>query len=166
MHHPPPHHAHIHALVSRNVQQTSMNVNGCLFFFFFFFFLSHSCMEELNGTPLLHTYMSDRILLTYMSDGVLSGCPSVATCCIARKFTGIMEGRFNLCKSRTSPSDVAGQHNKIGDITLRADLIPLKPVEKVSCWSVSKFTEKISIRICMTHLSWKLRWNKKSALCF
>ena len=31
-HHPPPHCAHIHCLVSRNIQQASMNANGCNFF--------------------------------------------------------------------------------------------------------------------------------------
>ena len=45
-HHPPPHCAHIHCLVSTNVQQMSMNVNGCNFF----------CTEEFNATPLLHLH--------------------------------------------------------------------------------------------------------------
>jgi hypothetical protein len=43
MHHPPPHCAHIHSLASINVQQTSLNVNGCNFF----------RIEEFNDTPLL-----------------------------------------------------------------------------------------------------------------
>ena len=44
-HHPPPHCANIHCLVSINVQQALMNVIGCHFF----------CMEEFSYTPLLHT---------------------------------------------------------------------------------------------------------------
>jgi len=32
MHHPPPHSAHIHCSISINVQQGSMNINGCYFF--------------------------------------------------------------------------------------------------------------------------------------
>ena len=44
MHHPLPHCAHIHCLVTINIQQVSMNVNRCNFF----------CMEEFNSTPLLH----------------------------------------------------------------------------------------------------------------
>jgi len=45
-HHPPPHCANIHCLVSVNVQQASMNVTGCNFF----------CMEEFSYTPLLHMH--------------------------------------------------------------------------------------------------------------
>jgi len=45
-HHPPPHCAHIHCLVSIAL----IYVNGCHFF----------CMEEFNYTPLLHTHFHDR----------------------------------------------------------------------------------------------------------
>jgi len=49
-HHPSLHCAHIHCLVSINVQKVSMNVSGCHFF----------CMEEFNGTLLLHSYFQVR----------------------------------------------------------------------------------------------------------
>jgi len=49
-HHPLPHCANIHCLVSVNIQQASMNVIGCNFF----------CMEEFNYTPLLHTHFHIR----------------------------------------------------------------------------------------------------------
>jgi len=41
-HHPPPCYAHVHCLISINIQQTSMNVNWC------------------NFTPLLHTHFHVR----------------------------------------------------------------------------------------------------------
>ena len=50
MHHPPPHCANIHCLVSVNIQQASMNVTGSNFFH----------MEEFNYTPLLHTHFHVR----------------------------------------------------------------------------------------------------------
>jgi len=45
-----PHCAHIHSLVSINIQQASMSINGCNFF----------CMEEFDNTPLLHTHFHVR----------------------------------------------------------------------------------------------------------
>ena len=42
MHHSPPHCAHIHCLVSINVQQTSVNVNRCCFFHMKDFSVTHS----------------------------------------------------------------------------------------------------------------------------
>jgi len=44
-----PHSAHIHWLVSINVQRASVNVNGCHFF----------CMEDFNDTSLLATSEAD-----------------------------------------------------------------------------------------------------------
>ena len=79
MHHPPPHCAHIHWLVSINVQQVSVNVSGCCFF----------CMEEFSYTPLLRPY--------FMSDAILSDCPSAAICHIATKRNGMLVRRVNLC---------------------------------------------------------------------
>ena len=45
MYHLPPHCAHMHCVVSINVQQPSVNVSGCHFFH----------MKELNSMPWLHT---------------------------------------------------------------------------------------------------------------
>ena len=49
-HHPPLHCTHIHCLVSRNIQQAPVNVNGCYFFH----------MEEFSNTPLLHVHFYAR----------------------------------------------------------------------------------------------------------
>jgi len=49
-HRPPLHCAHIHSLVSINIQQVLMNINGGHFF----------CMEEFRGTPLLHPHFHVR----------------------------------------------------------------------------------------------------------
>ena len=49
-HHPPPDCAHIHCLVSINIQQASMNVSGCIFF----------CMKEFSDTPLLYMHFHVR----------------------------------------------------------------------------------------------------------
>ena len=50
LHHPLPRCAHIHSLVSINVQQASVNVNGCHFF----------CMEEFSDMPFLHKHFHAR----------------------------------------------------------------------------------------------------------
>ena len=50
MHHPQPHCAHIHCLVSINIHQVSMNINGCNIFH----------MEEFNDTPFFHTHLHVR----------------------------------------------------------------------------------------------------------
>ena len=47
MHHPSPHHAHIHCMISINVQQASMYVNGCHCL---------SCMEEISSISLPHMH--------------------------------------------------------------------------------------------------------------
>jgi len=49
-HHPLVHCAHIHCVVSINIQKTLMNVNGCHCF----------QMEEFNDTPLLHPHFCVR----------------------------------------------------------------------------------------------------------
>lgn len=49
-HHPLPHRAHIHCLVTVNVKCVSENVNGCHFF----------CTEELNSRPVLHRHFHVR----------------------------------------------------------------------------------------------------------
>ena len=68
----------IHCLVSINIQQTSMNVNGYNFF----------CMEELNYT---HCFTH-----TFMSAAILSDCPSTAICSMVTKCNVELLGRFNL----------------------------------------------------------------------
>ena len=50
MHHPLPYCAHIHCLVSINIQQASMNISGYHFFH----------MEEFNDTPLLQMHFHVR----------------------------------------------------------------------------------------------------------
>jgi len=65
MHHPPPYSAHICCLVSINILQASMNINGCKL----------SCMEEFSDIPLLHVYFHVRYrsvwlpLCCYISHG-------------------------------------------------------------------------------------------------
>jgi len=73
-----PHCAHIHCLVSRSIQQVSVNISGCNSF----------CVEEFSSTPLLcrHTYVRS----------ILSDCPSAAICHRATKCNGILVGRFRL----------------------------------------------------------------------
>jgi len=46
MYYPLPHCAHIHSLVSVNIQQTSVNISGFHFF----------CMDEFNDTPLFQSH--------------------------------------------------------------------------------------------------------------
>ena len=53
MHHPPPHCADIHFLVSINVQPVLMNVSGCNFF----------CMVEFHYMLFLHTHFHVRLHL-------------------------------------------------------------------------------------------------------
>ena len=79
MYYPPPHCAHIHCLVSINIQQASVNVNGCRSFH----------MEKFNSTPLLHMHSHVR----HHSVGVPLCCHLYrATTC-----NGISVGRLNLC---------------------------------------------------------------------
>ena len=72
------HYAHIHCLVSLNVQPASMNVSGCNFF----------CMEEFSDTPLLHQHFHVRHhfirlpLCCHLSNG--------------NNVYGILVGRFSL----------------------------------------------------------------------
>lgn len=52
--------AHIHYLVTVNVQQTSVNVNGCILFH----------MEELNDTYLLYIHFHSRLYFAiYLKQG-------------------------------------------------------------------------------------------------
>ena len=64
MHHPPHHCAHIHCLVSINVQQVSVNVNECHFFL----------MEEFSDMPLQPYHQHLPLMLwMYVIGGVTFG---------------------------------------------------------------------------------------------
>ena len=80
-HHPPPHCAHIHCLVSINVQQALMNVSECNF------------SAWRNSVPHFCFIGHD---MSSMSDTILSECPSAAIYQTATKCNGILVGRFNL----------------------------------------------------------------------
>ena len=79
IHHPLPPSAHIHCLISINVQQVSMNASGCLF----------------------STWRNSMIYLCFigasMAGAILSDGPSAAICCMAIQCKGILlVRRFNL----------------------------------------------------------------------
>lgn len=79
---PTTHCAHMHSLVSINIQKASMNVTGCHFFL----------VEEFSDTPLLHPHFHVRCYSI-----------SLSLCCICHTATtcnSILVGRFNLywCK--------------------------------------------------------------------
>jgi len=84
MHHSLSHCTLNHRLVSTNIQQASMNANGCDYF----------CIEEFNSTPLLHTH--------FMWDTILSDCPSAAICHTATKRNRMLVGRFILYSHTTN----------------------------------------------------------------
>ena len=83
--HSPPHCAHIHFLVSINVQKTSVNANSCHFFSTWKILFSHHCVIWISKTDIS-----------------LPVCPSAAVCCTATKCKGILVGRFNLYYHTTS----------------------------------------------------------------
>jgi len=98
---PTTHHhcAHIHCLVSRNVQQASVNVSGG-HFSTWRNSVTHRCF-----------------ICTSMSDTGLTDCPSAAICHTATACKGMLVGRLNLYYiSPTSTSDVVGRHSNISGI--------------------------------------------------
>jgi len=98
-----PHCAHIHCLVFTNVQQTLMNVSGCLFF----------CMRN-SMTPFC-------FICTSVSDATVSDCPSADICCTQQHVMEYWcEGSTSTAIPPTSASDVADQHQNIGGIAFRA----------------------------------------------
>ena len=104
MHHPSPHCAHIHCLVSRNIQQVLRNVNVCNFF----------NVEELNDTSLLHLHFHVR-----QHSVRLSLC-----CHLAKTCNRILVGRLTSTALPSPPtSDVVGQYNQMEGITFRAVLV-------------------------------------------
>jgi len=105
---PPPHCAHIHCLVSINVQQASTNVSGCNFF----------CMEEFSDVPLLYTHFHVRH-------------PSIRLplCCHLSHGNNMeywWEGSPSTAIRPTFTSDILGQDNTMGGITFRAALMDFK----------------------------------------
>ena len=103
-HRPPPPCAHIHCLVSINVQQASMNVNICNFF-------SHGGIQ-------FHTCVS------YALPCQMTICQTAPLLPSVTQQQNVME----YCQERsvstaippTSTFDLVGQHNKAGGITFRA----------------------------------------------
>jgi len=100
---PMPHCAHIHWFVCTNVQQASINVNGCNFFW--------------NGKPHLC------FICTSITDAIVSDCPSAAICHTATKCNGILAGRFNLYCHTANICLMLWENIKIGGITFGALLI-------------------------------------------
>ena len=101
MHHPPPHCAHIHWLVSINIQHVLINVSRYHFFH----------MEKFSSILcFIHTSVSD--------------CPSAAVSHTATTCKGYWwEGSTSTAIPLTSASDIAGQHNKIEGIAFGAALV-------------------------------------------
>ena len=107
MHHSLPHSAHIHCLVSINIQQVSMNVSGCHFF----------CMEKISCTPLLYPHFHVRHCFV--------GLP---LCCHLRHSNKMpkgyqREGSTSTAIPPASASDVVGHQNKTGGVTFSAALV-------------------------------------------
>uniref|UniRef100_A0A8C2TLL4 Uncharacterized protein n=1 Tax=Coturnix japonica TaxID=93934 RepID=A0A8C2TLL4_COTJA len=119
----------IYCLVSINIHQAPMTVNGCHFF-----------STWRNSVPLLC------FILTSTSDTILSGCPSAAICHTATTCNGIVVGRFSLCwHQSTSASDLVGHHNKLGGITFRAAFICIK----YKCIELKWFSTSMVLEICL-----------------
>jgi len=102
--HPPPHCAHIHCLVSINIQQASMNVSGCHFF----------CIEELSDTPLLPAHSPVR----HHSVRVPLLLSSITWQQNVMEYW--WEGSASTAIPPISASDLVTKHKNIGGITFRA----------------------------------------------
>jgi len=89
--------AHFHCLISRNVQQASVNVNGCHFFSAWRNSFAHLCF--------LHTSMSD---------SMLSHCaPLLPSVTQQQHVMGYWwDGSTCAAVTPTSSCDLVGQHNK------------------------------------------------------
>ena len=102
-----PHCAHSHCLVSRNVQQVSVNVNGCHFFH----------MKDFNNTPFLHKQFHCQMPFCQIA-------PLLPPVTQQRNITGYgWEASTCTAITPTSASDITGQHNKITGVTFRAALV-------------------------------------------
>ena len=98
VYHPPPHCAHIHCLVFTDIQQASMNANGC-HFFTRSYSIPHLCF--------IRTSMSDTTVL-----------PSVTWQQNVKEYC--WEGSTSTAMPPTSTSDIVGQYYVIGNINFRA----------------------------------------------
>ena len=106
-HLPPPHCAHIHWLVSINVQQVSMNVSGC-----------HFCLQ---GRIQFHTFASSALRC---QTPLCQSAPLLPSVTQQRRVMGYWwEGSASTAIPPTSNSDVMGQHHKIRGITAAAALV-------------------------------------------
>ena len=107
MHHLPPHCAHTHGLVSINIQQAAVNVNGCRFF--------------LHGGIQCHTFIR-----TSMSDAICQTAPLLPSAAWQQHAMEYWwEGPISTAIPPTSASDIMSQHNKTGDITFGVILMLL-----------------------------------------
>lgn len=98
MQHPPCHCAKICCLVSINIQQVLMNVNGCNVYY----------MVEFSGTPLLHVYFYVTLpLCCHLFHGLKK-----------KKKEYWHESSTSMSIPLISASDVVRQHNKIGSSLL------------------------------------------------
>ena len=84
IHHPLPHCAHIHFLVSININKCQWMLIGAIVFSW-----------RNSVTPFCSTH-------TPMSNAILSDCPSAAIYHTATICNGILAGRFNLCCHTTN----------------------------------------------------------------
>ena len=105
-HHPSPHCAHIHSVVFINIQQTSMNVNGC----------NSSHMEEFSSQPLPHALPCQTPFC--------QTAPLLPPVTWQQHVMGYWwEGSTSTAIAPTSASDIVGQHHQIGGITFTAALL-------------------------------------------
>ena len=105
--HPLPHCFHIHCLISTNIQQVSMNVNGCNFF-------PH------GGIPF-QTLASYALPSQIPFSQTATLLPSVAQQQYVMEHC--QEGLASTAIPPTSASDFMGHHSEIGGITFRAALV-------------------------------------------
>ena len=105
MHLSPPYCAHIHCLVSINIQQVLINVSWSWFF----------CKEEFNDTYLLHTYF--HVICHFVAPLL----PPVAWQQNVMEYW--QEGSTSTAIPSTSVSDVVDLDDKIGYITFEAAII-------------------------------------------
>jgi len=106
-HHSPPHCAHIHCLVSMNIQKASAKIKRCHFF--------------PPGGLQQHTFASYTLPCQILFCQTAPLRPSVVT--LHQNVTEYHWGGSNSTAiPPTSTSDIVSQHNKIGSITFRAAL--------------------------------------------
>ena len=128
-HHIPPHCAHIHCLVSINVQQASVNVSGYHFFSAWRNSVPHLCFVCFQ-TPFCQT--APWLLSVTQQENVMGYW---------------QKGSTSTVVPLTSASNVMSQHNKIGDIIFGAAIVvscpwaPLCKREQLCVGSDAAFKE-------------------------